>query len=91
VPGHTAGSSALLLESRGVVFTGDALVTLDCYSGKKGPRLLARESNDDNAGALASLDTLAGLKARVVLPGHGDPFEGDVKEAAAAAKDAGAA
>jgi glyoxylase-like metal-dependent hydrolase (beta-lactamase superfamily II) len=90
-PGHTAGSSALLLEARGVVFTGDALVTLDCYTGKRGPRLLARESNDDNAAAMASLDTLAGLRARVVLPGHGDPFEGDIKEAAAAAKTAGAA
>jgi glyoxylase-like metal-dependent hydrolase (beta-lactamase superfamily II) len=91
VPGHTAGSSALLLESRGVAFTGDALVTHDCYSGRRGPRLLARESNDDNAAAMASLDTLAGLKARVVLPGHGDPFEGDIKEAVIAAKEAGAA
>jgi glyoxylase-like metal-dependent hydrolase (beta-lactamase superfamily II) len=90
-PGHTAGSSALLLEARGVVFTGDALVTLDCYTGKVGPRLLARESNDDNVGAMASLDTLAGLRARVVLPGHGDPFEGDIKQAAEAAKAAGAA
>jgi glyoxylase-like metal-dependent hydrolase (beta-lactamase superfamily II) len=91
VPGHTAGSSALLIESRGVVFTGDALVTYDCYSGRRGPRLLARESNDDSTEAVASLDTLAGLKARVVLPGHGDPFEGDIKDAAAAAKEAGAA
>jgi len=91
VPGHTAGSSALLLEARGVVFTGDALVTHDCYSGKRGPRLLARESNDDNAQALASLDLLAGLRARVVLPGHGDPYDGDLKDAVAAAKAAGAA
>ena len=91
VPGHTAGSSALLLEARGVVFTGDALVTLDCYGGQRGPRLLARASNDDTAQALASLDTLAGLRARVVLPGHGDPFEGDVKTAVEAAKAAGAA
>jgi glyoxylase-like metal-dependent hydrolase (beta-lactamase superfamily II) len=91
VPGHTAGSSALLLEARGVLFTGDALVTLDCYGGKRGPRLLARESNDDTAQALASLDTLAGLRARVVLPGHGEPFEGSVTDAVEAAKAAGAA
>ncbi|MBV9486638.1 MAG: MBL fold metallo-hydrolase [Frankiaceae bacterium] len=91
VPGHTAGSSALFLASRGVAFTGDALVTLDCYSGRTGPRLLARESNDDNAAALASLETLAGLKARVVLPGHGDPFNGEIRDAVAAAKAAGAA
>ena len=91
VPGHTAGSSALVLESRGVVFTGDALVTHDCYSGKRGPRLLARESNDDNNQAMASLDMLATLRARVVLPGHGDPFAGDIKDAVDAAKEAGAA
>jgi glyoxylase-like metal-dependent hydrolase (beta-lactamase superfamily II) len=91
VPGHTAGSCALLLEARGVLFTGDALVTLDCYGGARGPRLLARESNDDTAQALASLDTLADLRARVVLPGHGDPFVGDVRAAVEAAKSAGAA
>jgi glyoxylase-like metal-dependent hydrolase (beta-lactamase superfamily II) len=90
-PGHTAGSSALLLEARGVVFTGDALVTYDCYSGKRGPRLLARESNDDSTQAMASLDALAGLRARVVLPGHGDPFDGDISDAVEAAKAAGAA
>jgi glyoxylase-like metal-dependent hydrolase (beta-lactamase superfamily II) len=91
VPGHTSGSSALLLEARSVVFTGDALVTHDCYSGQRGPRLLARESNDDSTLALSSLDTLAGLRARVVLPGHGDPFEGEIAEAVEAAKAAGAA
>ena len=90
-PGHTAGSSALLLEARGVAFTGDALVTYDCYSGRRGPRLMARESNDDNAEAVRSLDVLGACRARVVLPGHGEPFEGALSEAAAAAKDAGAA
>lgn len=91
VPGHTKGSSALLLEARGVVFTGDALVTHDCYSGRKGPRLSARVSNDDSAQALASLDVLAGLRARVVLPGHGDPYDGDIRAAVEAARTAGAA
>lgn len=91
VPGHTAGSSALLLEARGVLFTGDALVTHDCYSGQRGPRLLARVSNDDSAQALASLDTLEKLKARTVLPGHGDPFDGSIADAVAAARTVGAA
>lgn len=90
VPGHTAGSSALLLEARGVVFTGDALVTHDCYTGARGPRLLARASNDNSTQALASLDALAGLRARVVLPGHGEAFNGEVSEAVSAAKTAGA-
>jgi glyoxylase-like metal-dependent hydrolase (beta-lactamase superfamily II) len=88
VPGHTRGSSALLLEARGVVFTGDALVTHDCYSGLRGPRVSAPESNDDHKQALASLDVLAGLRARVVLPGHGDPYDGGVAAAVEAAKAA---
>jgi glyoxylase-like metal-dependent hydrolase (beta-lactamase superfamily II) len=91
VPGHTAGSSALLLESRGVLFTGDALVTHDCYSGRRGPRLLARVSNDDTEQAVRSLDVLAGLRARVVLPGHGEPWDGGIADAVAAARAAGAA
>lgn len=91
VPGHTSGSSALLLEARGVVFTGDALVTHDCYSGRRGPRLLSRVSNEDSAQALASLDALEKLKARVVLPGHGEAFNGVIADAVAAARAAGAA
>jgi glyoxylase-like metal-dependent hydrolase (beta-lactamase superfamily II) len=91
VPGHTKGSSALLLEARGVIFTGDALVTHDCYSGRRGPRLSARVSNDDSKQAMASLDALAGLRARMVLPGHGDPFDGDINDAVEAARAAGAA
>jgi glyoxylase-like metal-dependent hydrolase (beta-lactamase superfamily II) len=90
VPGHTAGSSALLLQSRGVVFTGDALVTHDCYSGRRGPRVSAPESNEDHKQALASLDALAGLRAHVVLPGHGDPFDGNIADAVAAARSAAA-
>jgi glyoxylase-like metal-dependent hydrolase (beta-lactamase superfamily II) len=91
VPGHTKGSSALLLEARGVLFTGDALVTHDCYSGQRGPRLLARVSNDDSGEALASLDALATLKARIVLPGHGEAFNGSISDAVEAARAAGAA
>lgn len=91
VPGHTLGSSALLLEARNVLFTGDALVTHDCYSGRRGPRLMSRESNHDSEQALASLDSLIGLRARIVLPGHGDPFNGEINSAVEAAKAAGAA
>jgi glyoxylase-like metal-dependent hydrolase (beta-lactamase superfamily II) len=91
VPGHTKGSSALLLESRGVLFTGDALVTHDPYSGRRGPRVCARVANDDSGQALASLDRLSRLRARVLLPGHGDPWTGEPAEAVEAATQAGAA
>jgi glyoxylase-like metal-dependent hydrolase (beta-lactamase superfamily II) len=90
VPGHTPGSSALLLQARGVIFTGDALVTHDCYSGRRGPRVSAPESNADHKQALASLDALAGLRAHVVLPGHGDPYDGTIADAVNAAREAAA-
>ena len=35
-PGHTAGSCALFLEERSVLFSGDALVTLDVAKGPRG-------------------------------------------------------
>lgn len=36
VPGHTPGESALYLPDRKVLISGDTLVTLDLFSGKKG-------------------------------------------------------
>ena len=89
VPGHTAGSSALLLEARGVLFTGDALVTHDVYSGRRGPRLLARVSNADTDQAMESLAALSPLRARILLPGHGDPWQGSPADAVAAARERG--
>jgi glyoxylase-like metal-dependent hydrolase (beta-lactamase superfamily II) len=91
VPGHTEGSCALFLEARGVVFTGDALVTHDVYSGRRGPRLSARVSNDDTDQAMESLGALTTLRSRVLLPGHGDPWHGAPGDAVAAARAAGVA
>jgi glyoxylase-like metal-dependent hydrolase (beta-lactamase superfamily II) len=41
-PGHTLGHCALALDGRDAVIAGDALVTLDPYTGATGPRLVAR-------------------------------------------------
>lgn len=76
VPGHTAGSSALHLSDRGVLFSGDALVTLDPYTRAKGPRLMLPGVNKDHGEARASLPRLAPLEAEVLLPGHGEPWRG---------------
>lgn len=74
-PGHTPGSVLVFFEDRGVVFTGDALVTADPSTDCAGPRVVSRMSTHDSAQALDSLDRLVALpEGTVLLPGHGDPF-----------------
>ncbi|QHT56413.1 MBL fold metallo-hydrolase [Cellulomonas sp. H30R-01] len=89
-PGHTDGHLVLDLPDRGLLFTGDALVTLDPYTGRTGPRVVARAGTADADTALASLDRLP-VGVRTILPGHGDPWTGDVREAARQARAAGVA
>ena len=81
VPGHTSGSTAFHFEERGVLITGDALVTSNIYTGEISARVMSAEFNHDQALAVSSLSRLAGLKANVVLTGHGPPFEGSPKKA----------
>jgi glyoxylase-like metal-dependent hydrolase (beta-lactamase superfamily II) len=78
-PGHTAGHCSVALEDRGVLFAGDALATFDYVSGERG--LTQHRFNDDRAIALASLDRLEDITADVVLPGHGDPWKGELHAA----------
>jgi glyoxylase-like metal-dependent hydrolase (beta-lactamase superfamily II) len=85
-PGHTPGACALLFEERGALMTGDTLNTLDVVRGRTGPRISPFWS--DRAMAVASLARLDGLPARIVLPGHGEPFEGTPSEAVALARAA---
>lgn len=90
-PGHTDGHVALHLPDRGVLLSGDALVTLDPYTGRTGPRIVAGAATADSALNLATLDALAATGARVVLPGHGEPWTGGAAEAVRLARVAGAA
>ena len=84
-PGHTDGHCILHLPDRGVVLTGDALVTLDPYTGKTGAQIVASAATKDTGQALASLDAIAATGATTLLPGHGEPWragaEAAVKEA----------
>lgn len=80
-PGHTAGNCALHLEERNVLFSGDALVTLDTLRGKTGPAVFTGPFADDEDVSFASLDRLEGLRADLMLPGHGEPWTGGVDEA----------
>jgi glyoxylase-like metal-dependent hydrolase (beta-lactamase superfamily II) len=80
-PGHTSGSVCMVLEDRGVAFTGDALVTLSIVTGETGPRIMPGSFNADSAASLASLDKLTGLGPQTMLPGHGEPWEGSMSDA----------
>jgi glyoxylase-like metal-dependent hydrolase (beta-lactamase superfamily II) len=81
-PGHTAGSCALFLEKRSLLFSGDALVTLDMTRGRSGPQIIRGPHTEDAEQAVESLDVLAATNAETVLPGHGEPWPDGVKSAA---------
>ncbi|WP_344196953.1 MBL fold metallo-hydrolase [Aeromicrobium alkaliterrae] len=82
VPGHTSGSTAYLLPEAGAVATGDALVTGHPLLRRPGPQLLPSFFDHDPDRAVAALDVIGRLDADLVLPGHGDPWRGDLALAA---------
>ena len=88
-PGHTDGHCGFLLPERGILFSGDAIVTLDPYTGRTGPRMVARAATADVARNARSLHALAETDADLVLTGHGAPFAGGIRRAAAEARRAG--
>jgi glyoxylase-like metal-dependent hydrolase (beta-lactamase superfamily II) len=85
-PGHTYGHSSLLLADRDALLVGDAFVMLDPYTGRRGPRIVARAATADSERAKASLDALAATGARVALTGHGDPWRNGIDQAVRAAQ-----
>lgn len=90
-PGHTLGHCALHLPERDVLIAGDAIVTLDPYTGRTGPRVVARAATADSERALRVLDALAETEARTVLCGHGEPWTGGIAAAVTQARAAGVA
>jgi glyoxylase-like metal-dependent hydrolase (beta-lactamase superfamily II) len=88
-PGHTPGSAALLVADRRVLLTGDVLATRNPLTGRVGPQVMPSGLNEDTSQALASLAALQGIGADLLLPGHGEPWRGDVGEAVKQAKAAG--
>ena len=79
VPGHSEGMCALHFAARDAIFVGDAFVTLDVLSGATGPRI--SPFNADVHRAYDSLTRLDLVDARLVLPGHGEPWTGGLSEA----------
>jgi glyoxylase-like metal-dependent hydrolase (beta-lactamase superfamily II) len=90
-PGHTFGHTAFHFPDRDALIAGDAIVTLDPYTARKGPRLVARAATADTERNLRSLDALIETGARTVLVGHGDPWTDGIESAVVKARQAGSA
>jgi glyoxylase-like metal-dependent hydrolase (beta-lactamase superfamily II) len=90
-PGHTFGHVSFHLPQRDVLLAGDAVVTLDPYTARSGPRVVARAATADAGQALASLDRVEATGAGVVLCGHGEPWRGGAAAIARQARAAGSA
>ena len=88
-PGHTAGHCILHLPERDTVLSGDALVTLDPYTGATGPQIVASAATSDTARAMESLRPVEATGAATVLPGHGEPWTEGVASAVSHARDVG--
>lgn len=87
VPGHTPGSVAYWFTGSRALLAGDALVTIDMFSGRAPrPQLTPWGTNSDPGAAMKSLERFEGLGEAVLLTGHGDPWEGDLGEAVAIAR-----
>jgi glyoxylase-like metal-dependent hydrolase (beta-lactamase superfamily II) len=85
-PGHTDGHCALLFESHGALFVGDELCTWNPLTGQRGPRLMPKQFDVSYAQCVQSLAAIEPLQAGLLLPGHGDPWEGGPADAAAQAR-----
>jgi glyoxylase-like metal-dependent hydrolase (beta-lactamase superfamily II) len=86
VPGHTDGSCVFEFREHEVVFVGDLLCTVSPFSGRPAdPQLQTRGSNKNSDQAMTSLRRLHNVHARVVLPGHGTPWNDGVEAAIASA------
>ena len=88
-PGHTAGSCAVFFEATSALCSGDALVTRNPLTGRRGPQIMPSGLNQNSKQALESLALLEETRASVVLPGHGEPWRQGIDAAARAARAAG--
>lgn len=80
VPGHTAGSVAFHLPDRDVLCCGDALMTYDIRHGRHTDPAVLPPVHGDAARARSSIQSLEPYGEVVLLPGHGEPWRGDMAE-----------
>ena len=82
-PGHREGHCSFWMEDSRILLGGDALLTFDILSGKAVDPEPVRGGNlwnDDKKGQMESARKLGTLGHVTLLPGHTDPWEGDLGE-----------
>jgi glyoxylase-like metal-dependent hydrolase (beta-lactamase superfamily II) len=84
--GHTSGHTAYLVAEEGVIVTGDALVTAHPLARFRGPQLLPAFFSHEPADAIGALDAIAVAPADLLVPGHGETWNGDLRAAVAQAR-----
>lgn len=86
-PGHTPGEVAFFLADRRVLLSGDVLVTRNLLTGTAGaPQVPAPSLNTDDRQARRALERIRELGTVTLLPGHGQPWHGDMTVAVAGAR-----
>ena len=88
-PGHTLGHCSLHFPDRDAVIAGDAIVMLDPYTAKEGPKIVSGAATADSERNLASIEAIAETGAATLLTGHGPPWTGGAAEAVRRARAAG--
>jgi len=71
-PGHTPGHTAFHFADHGALFVGDLICTWHPTRGRLGPQTMA--FNVSTPQSIQSLGEIENLDAKLVLPGHGDPW-----------------
>jgi glyoxylase-like metal-dependent hydrolase (beta-lactamase superfamily II) len=87
-PGHTDGHCVLLFEGRSSLFVGDALCTVNFFTGRLGPQLMPGPTNVSTSQARDSLAAIEPLDASLLLPGHGEQWHGSPAAAVGQARAA---
>lgn len=80
-PGHTMGNCSFYSESKNVLFSTDALLTINPRTFAGSPSIQPRQLNENHDEAIGSLARLENYEAPLMLPGHGEPWTAGVKEA----------
>jgi len=79
-PGHTSGHCSYVVD--GVLVAGDALVTGHPLAQRHGPQLLPSVFNHSDVDCTRSLSVLATAGTEILIPGHGEVWNGPIAAAA---------